>query len=341
MLWWVGILTARPRTRAFTVSNVKVTNCGLGLNYSTGEHPFQPPRTSQTVFLAVSQQEWELNYPTSLDYCCHLILRLRLAVGPGNVMFQNGDHGELSHSEISGGSRGVWLERNEGLAVHHILIHNNYGPSIDVDNGNNGVLLYSNIMEHTDAYGMWLELSTTDCWVFNNTIRNASFAIVAVSSAGHHFIGNTLLDSKHGTFVFGVAAKGKRSRAIYLRAILSRGIKARTHLAAKVTSRTTGFSEMNLSESWMTLKFMSDTLATVLVGSASLITVISQLRSMVCSASRIASLHRILRSLFLCDWRGVIPTGHQLCQQSLCRSRMYYIAANQNPRFERTVTTLY
>ena len=209
MLWWVGISTARPRTRAFTVSNMKVTNCGLGLNYSTGEHPFQPPRTSQTVFLAVSQQEWELNYPTSLDYCCHLILRLRLAVGPGNVMFQNGDHGELSHSEISGGSRGVWLERNEGLAVHHILIHNNYGPSIDVDNGNNGVLLYSNIMEHTDAYGMWLELSTTDCWVFNNTIRNASFAIVAVSSAGHHFIGNTLLDSKHGTFVFGVAAKGK------------------------------------------------------------------------------------------------------------------------------------
>jgi hypothetical protein len=67
-------------------------------------------------------------------------------------------------------------------------------------------------MEHTDAYGVWLELSTTDCWVFNNTIVNASFAIVAVSSAGHRFIGNRLLDSKHGTFVFGVASKANASK---------------------------------------------------------------------------------------------------------------------------------
>ena len=98
------------------------------------------------------------------------------------------------------------------MVVHHNWIHNTGAPLIDVDNGNIGVLLYSNVMEHTDAYGMWLELSTTDCWVFNNTIRNASFAIVVVSSAGHHFIGNKPLDSKHGTFVFGITAKGKASK---------------------------------------------------------------------------------------------------------------------------------
>eukprot|EP01047_Picozoa_sp_COSAG01_P034548 COSAG01_NODE_2600_length_7396_cov_35.648212_10_plen_445_part_00 len=130
----------------------------------------------------------------------------------GNVMVQDGDHGEISHSEFSGGSRGIWLERNVALAVHHVHVHD-CGPLIDVDNGNNGVLLYSNVMENTDAYGMWIELSSTGCWVFNNTIRNASFAIVAVSAAGHRFIGNRLLDPNcangHcGTIVFGVASKG-------------------------------------------------------------------------------------------------------------------------------------
>ena len=85
--------------------------------------------------------------------------------------------------------------------------------SVTLDNGNNGVLLYSNVMENTGAYGMWIELSSTGCWVFNNTITNASFAIVAVSAAGHRFIGNRLLDpncanGQCGTIVFGVASKG-------------------------------------------------------------------------------------------------------------------------------------
>ena len=126
--------------RAFTVTNVTVIDCGLGLNYSSG-----------------------------------------------NVMVQNGDHGSVSHSEMSGGSRGIWLERNSGLAVHHncesfgteipepplLMVRSaagihDCGPLIDVDNGNSGVLLYSNVMENTLAYGMWLELNTADCYVFNS-----------------------------------------------------------------------------------------------------------------------------------------------------------------------------
>ena len=107
-------------TRVFTMTNVKVSHCGLGRNYSTG-----------------------------------------------NVMVQNGVQGEISYSEFFGGSRGIWLERNNGLAVHHNHVHD-CGPLIDVDNGNNGVLLYSNSLENTRAYGLWMEVNAEDCWVFNS-----------------------------------------------------------------------------------------------------------------------------------------------------------------------------
>ena len=107
-------------TRAFTMTNVVVSHCGLGLNYSTS-----------------------------------------------NVMVQNGDHGEISYSEFFGGSRGIWLERNNGLAVHHNHVHD-CGPLIDLDNGNVGVLLYSNVLQNTHAYGLWMEVSAEDCWVFNS-----------------------------------------------------------------------------------------------------------------------------------------------------------------------------
>ena len=163
--------------RAFTITKVKVSNCGLGRNYSTG-----------------------------------------------NVMVQNGDNGEVSRSEFTGGSRGIWLERNTGLAVHHNWIHE-CGPLCDVDNGNHGVLLYSNIMENTAAYGMWLEVSASDCFVFNNTIRNASFAIVAVSGAGHRFVGNRLVDPNCdrlidgkpfcGNIVFGTSEKTTKKGDIF------------------------------------------------------------------------------------------------------------------------------
>eukprot|EP01052_Picozoa_sp_SAG31_P018898 SAG31_NODE_1357_length_8647_cov_8.257838_5_plen_287_part_00 len=114
--------------RAFTVTCVTVRDCGEGLNYSSG-----------------------------------------------NVMVQNGDHGEVSHSEMmgrnarGGNARGLWLERNTGLSVHHNHIHDCVdGPLIDVDNGNSGVLVYSNVLENTEAYGLWLELNTVDCYAFNS-----------------------------------------------------------------------------------------------------------------------------------------------------------------------------
>lgn len=65
-----------------------------------------------------------------------------------HVWSQNGDHGEISYSEISGGSRCIWTQNVDSLAVHHNHFHDNFGPLFDADHGNAGTLVYSNLFEN-------------------------------------------------------------------------------------------------------------------------------------------------------------------------------------------------